>query len=96
MLYNGYPKSICTSINNVICHGIPDDRPLLEGDIINIDVTVYLNGYHGDCSETYLVGNVEEKYKKLVAVSKLCRDAAISICGPGKSFTLIGSTISYE
>ncbi|KAG9317862.1 peptidase M24, structural domain-containing protein [Chiua virens] len=64
LLYSGFPRSCCTSINNVVSHGIPDDieddhsRPLEDGDIINIDVTVYLDGYHGDTSETFLVGNV--------------------------------------
>ncbi|PPQ78873.1 hypothetical protein CVT26_011836 [Gymnopilus dilepis] len=56
--YQGYPRSCCTSINNIIVHGIPDDRPLEDGDIINIDITLYLNGYHGDTSDTFLVGDV--------------------------------------
>ncbi|KAG5731957.1 hypothetical protein E4T56_gene2471, partial [Termitomyces sp. T112] len=56
LLYQNFPRSICTSINNIIVHGIPDDRPLHDGDIINIDVTIYLNGYHGDTSQTFLVG----------------------------------------
>ena len=59
---------MCTSVNNCVCHGIPDDRPLVDGDIINVDITVYLDGYHGDCSKTFLVGNVDEKGKKLVQV----------------------------
>ena len=54
--YRGYPKSVCTSVNEVICHGIPDSRPLAEGDIVNIDVTIYLNGVHGDTSVTLPVG----------------------------------------
>ena len=53
--YRGFPKSVCTSVNNVVCHGIPDSRPLELGDIINIDITVFLDGHHGDCSETFLV-----------------------------------------
>lgn len=56
--YGNFPKSVCTSVNEVICHGIPDDRALKDGDIINIDVTVFLNGYHGDTSRTFFVGNV--------------------------------------
>lgn len=64
--YNQFPKSCCTSVNEVICHGIPDCRPLENGDIVNIDITVYKNGYHGDVNETYLVGDVEQKYKDLV------------------------------
>ena len=57
--YHGYPKSICTSVNEVICHGIPDDRPLEEGDIVNIDVTAYLDGVHGDCNATFYAGEVD-------------------------------------
>jgi methionyl aminopeptidase len=66
--YRGFPKSVCTSVNNVVCHGIPDDRPLEDGDIINVDVTVYLDGFHGDCSRTFLVGEVDSKGAKLVQV----------------------------
>ncbi|BFF94997.1 methionine aminopeptidase 1D chloroplastic/mitochondrial [Drosophila madeirensis] len=91
--YAGFPKSICTSINNVACHGIPDDRQLIDGDIINIDVTVYLNGYHGDCSETFLVGNVDEKGRYLVEATRSCLDMCISLCGPGVSFNKIGQFI---
>ncbi|KAL0912384.1 hypothetical protein M5K25_018351 [Dendrobium thyrsiflorum] len=64
--YGGFPKSVCTSVNECICHGIPDSRKLEDGDIINIDVTVYLNGYHGDTSATFLCGDVDEEAKKLV------------------------------
>ncbi|RKY07090.1 MAG: type I methionyl aminopeptidase [Planctomycetota bacterium] len=66
--YNGFPKSVCTSVNEVICHGIPDDRPLENGDIVNIDVTIFLNGLHGDCSETVPVGNIEPESQNLLAV----------------------------
>ena len=58
LLYKGFPKAICTSVNNVVAHGIPDEYQLADGDIINIDITVYLDGYHGDTSQTFLVGNV--------------------------------------
>jgi methionyl aminopeptidase len=68
--YRGFPKSVCTSVNNVVCHGIPDDRPLLDGDIINVDVTVFLNGFHGDCSKTFLVGNVDDRGQQLVKVGQ--------------------------
>ena len=64
--YKGYPKSLCTSVNEVICHGIPDDRALQDGDIVNCDVTIYLHGVHGDCSETFLVGDVDEVGRRLV------------------------------
>ena len=64
--YKEYPKSLCTSVNEVICHGIPDDRPLQDGDIVNCDVTIYLHGVHGDCSATFLVGDVDETGRRLV------------------------------
>ncbi|XP_074729319.1 methionine aminopeptidase 1D, mitochondrial isoform X2 [Strix uralensis] len=92
--YGGFPKSVCTSVNNVVCHGIPDSRPLQDGDIINIDVTVYYNGYHGDTSETFLVGNVDKSGQKLVEVARKCRDEAIAACRPGAPFSVIGNTIS--
>lgn len=91
--YAGFPKSICTSINNVACHGIPDDRRLANGDIINIDVTVYLNGCHGDCSETFMVGEVDEQGRFLVEATKSCLDQCISLCGPGVEFNKIGQFI---
>ncbi|XP_061152112.1 methionine aminopeptidase 1D, mitochondrial isoform X2 [Syngnathus typhle] len=92
--YGGFPKSVCTSVNNVVCHGIPDSRPLQDGDIINIDVTVYLEGYHGDTSETFLVGEVDEVGRRLVETAKLCRDRAIAACKPGARLCVIGNTIS--
>ncbi|KAM6268938.1 methionine aminopeptidase 1D, mitochondrial isoform 1-T1 [Porphyrio hochstetteri] len=92
--YGGFPKSVCTSVNNVVCHGIPDSRPLQDGDIINIDVTVYYNGYHGDTSETFLVGNVDKSGQKLVEIARKCRDEAIAACRPGAPFSVIGNTIS--
>ena len=64
--YHGYPKSICTSINEVICHGIPDSRPLEDGDILNVDVTIFLNGVHGDCSETIAIGTIDAESQKLI------------------------------
>nr|CAD1842604.1 unnamed protein product [Ananas comosus var. bracteatus] len=91
--YGGFPKSVCTSVNECICHGIPDSRALEDGDIINIDVTVYLNGYHGDTSATFLCGDVDEGAKKLVKVTKECLDKAISICAPGVEVNRIGKTI---
>ncbi|KMS95988.1 hypothetical protein BVRB_003470 [Beta vulgaris subsp. vulgaris] len=91
--YGGFPKSVCTSVNECICHGIPDSRSLEDGDIINIDVTVYLNGYHGDTSATFFCGEVDDEAKKLVQVTKECMDKAISICGPGVEYKKIGKTI---
>ncbi|ENN78234.1 hypothetical protein HUJ04_004394 [Dendroctonus ponderosae] len=91
--YRNFPKSVCTSVNNVACHGIPDDRPLEDGDIINVDITVFLNGYHGDCSKTFLVGDVDEEGRRLVAAAEACLQNAISLCKPGKPFRDIGGVI---
>ncbi|KAH0953155.1 hypothetical protein HN011_006826 [Eciton burchellii] len=91
--YHGFPKSICTSINNVACHGIPDSRPLQEGDILNVDVTVYLNGYHGDCSAMFEVGEVDPEGKRLITVTELCLKSAIEICKPNEYFCNIGNVI---
>ncbi|TDG47311.1 hypothetical protein AWZ03_006304 [Drosophila navojoa] len=91
--YAGFPKSLCTSVNNVACHGIPDDRPLFDGDIINIDVTVYQNGYHGDCSETFLIGDVDERGRFLVNCTRECLNKCIELCGPGVPFKEIGKYI---
>jgi methionyl aminopeptidase len=91
--YRGFPKSICTSISNVIAHGIPDDRPLKNGDIINIDITVYFNGFHGDTSATFLIGEVDELGRLLVEATHKALDAAIQTCGPNQPFYLIGNAI---
>lgn len=91
--YAGFPKSLCTSINNVACHGIPDDRPLSNGDIINIDITVFLNGYHGDCSKTFLVGDVDERGCYLVESTNECLNQSIALCGPNVQFCEIGKHI---
>lgn len=93
LLYQGYPKSICTSVNNIIAHGVPDDRPLEDGDIINIDITVYLNGYHGDTSETFLVGNVDDDGRKLIDITNKALAAGIRACGPGLPFKRIAAAI---
>jgi methionyl aminopeptidase len=68
--YYGFPKSICTSVNNVICHGIPDLRPLEDGDIINIDVSVYVDGYHGDCSAMFVAGQADESATRLIQATR--------------------------
>ncbi|CAN0883835.1 Methionine aminopeptidase 1D, chloroplastic/mitochondrial [Linum grandiflorum] len=91
--YGGFPKSVCTSVNECICHGIPDSRELEDGDIINIDVTVYLDGYHGDTSATYFCGNVGDNARNLVQVTKECLDKAIAICAPGVELKKIGKAI---
>ena len=97
--YMGFPKSICTSVNEVVCHGIPDARPLEDGDIVNLDVTVCLNGYHGDLNETYLVGTGAghpertEASKKLMAAALECLELAIARCRPGTRFRDLGEVI---
>jgi methionyl aminopeptidase len=88
-----FPKSICTSKNEVICHGIPDDVPLEDGDIINIDVTCILDGYYGDCSCMVNIGNVSEEKKNVVDVSKECLERAIKILKPGLMLSEIGNVI---
>jgi methionyl aminopeptidase len=83
--YSNFPKSCCTSINEVICHGIPDSTVLKNGDIINIDVTIYHDGVHGDCSETVYVGEVSDKARDLVKTTYDAWQAAIAICKPGRA-----------
>ena len=91
--YHGYPKSVCTSVNEVICHGIPDDRPLAEGDIVNIDVTAYLDGVHGDTNSTFCVGEVDDESCQLVDVTRQCRDLGIAAVRPGRPISDIGRAI---
>jgi len=94
--YNKFPKSCCTSVNEVVCHGIPDDTVLVEGDIINIDITIFYDGVHGDCSETFIVGDVDKAdpvAKKLVKATYDALWAAINICGPGVAVNKIGGAI---
>jgi methionyl aminopeptidase len=91
--YRGYPKSLCTSVNEVICHGIPDSRPLEDGDIVNLDVTVYLDGMHGDCSATFLVGEVDAEGRRLVQVARECLAKGISAVKPGRPVSDIGKAV---
>ncbi|QUS60759.1 type I methionyl aminopeptidase [Synechocystis sp. PCC 7339] len=92
--YNGFPKSICTSINEVICHGIPHrKRVLQEGDIINVDVTPILDGYHGDCSRTFFVGTPSPVAEKLVKVTEECLHLGIEAVKPGGKIGDIGAAI---
>ncbi len=91
--YHGYPKSICTSVNEVICHGIPDDRALLDGDIVNLDVTAFVGGVHGDTNATFFVGRVDEASRRLVEVTRECLDLAIAEVRPGAPLNAIGRAI---
>ncbi|MCB0993835.1 MAG: type I methionyl aminopeptidase [Acidimicrobiales bacterium] len=91
--YRGFPKSVCTSVNEVICHGIPDSRQLAEGDIINIDVTIYLDGVHGDTSATFCVGEVDPDSLRLVTETRHALDAGIAAVRPGAPVNAIGRAI---
>lgn len=88
-----FPKSICTSLNDVICHGIPDDIPLKEGDILNIDVTCILDGYYGDCSRMVAIGKIDDEKQKVMDVSYECLMRSIAILKPGIMVFEIGNVI---
>ncbi|MEC7165092.1 MAG: type I methionyl aminopeptidase, partial [SAR324 cluster bacterium] len=89
----GFPKSVCTSVNNVICHGIPGNEVLKEGDIINVDVTSILDGYYGDASRMFLIGDVSEEAKNLVDITQQCLQIGIQQVKPGKTTGDIGHAI---
>ncbi|KAL5527906.1 hypothetical protein ACEPAG_6707 [Sanghuangporus baumii] len=91
--YAGFPKSCCASINNIVVHGIPDDRKLQDGDIVNMDVTVFLDGFHGDTSRTFLVGDVDLTGRQLVQASEEALELGIRQCRPGAPLKSIGATI---
>ena len=94
--YHGFPKSICTSVNHVVCHGIPNDKPLKNGDIINIDVTVIKDGYHGDTSKMYFVGDPSIAAKRLTRVCYECMRLGIEMVRPGVRLGDIGYTIQQH
>jgi methionyl aminopeptidase len=91
--YRGYPKSLCTSLNEVICHGIPDSTVLHDGDIINIDITAYVDGVHGDTDATYLVGDVDEESRLLVERTHEATLRAIKAVAPGRQLNVVGRVI---
>ena len=91
--YRGFPKSCCTSVNEIICHGIPDDLEIQDGDIVNIDVTAYLDGFHGDSNQTFKVGNVSEEVSLLVDRTRESLNRAIASVMPGRPINVIGRTI---
>jgi len=91
--YRGFPKSICTSVNHQICHGIPNERTLKKGDIINIDITVIKEGYHGDTSKTFFVGEPSIKAQRVTEVAQESMYEAISIVKPGMPLSDVGKTI---
>jgi methionyl aminopeptidase len=91
--YRGFPKSICTSINHVVCHGIPGPKPLREGDIVNIDVTLILDGWHGDTSRMYPVGRISRRAERLICVTYESLKRGIATVRPGATTGHIGAAI---
>jgi methionyl aminopeptidase len=91
--YGAFPKSLCTSVNEVICHGIPDDRALIDGDIVNLDVTIFLDGVHGDTNATFPVGTIDEGSADLIRVTRECLDRGIAAVSPGRPIRDIGGAI---
>jgi len=92
--YGGFPKSICTSVNECVCHGLPDSTQLQNGDIINIDVNVFLNGYHGGTSRTFVCGEADESIKHFLKAAEECLEKGISVCRDGVNYRKIGKKIS--
>jgi methionyl aminopeptidase len=91
--YKGFPKSLCTSVNEVICHGIPDARVLEDGDIVNIDITAYLDGVHGDTNATFLAGDVDKETRLLVERTRESLQRAIRAVKPGRRVNVVGRVI---
>lgn len=91
--YKGFPKSVCTSVNEIICHGIPDDRPLASGDIVNVDVTAFIEGMHGDTSATFAVGEVDPVARALIDITRRAMLAGVAAVAPGKPQRVIGEAI---
>jgi methionyl aminopeptidase len=95
--YNGFPKSICTSVNEVVCHGIPSEKKILKnGDIINIDITVIKDGFHGDTSKMFLVGTAQKHTERLINITQECLYKAIEIVRPGTTLGDIGHIIQQH
>ncbi len=91
--YHGFPKSICTSVNSIVCHGVPDQRILKSGDIINVDVTPMKDGFFGDCSASYIVGEVSDVARAIVQTAEIARDKGIEAIVPGATTGDIGFAI---
>lgn len=91
--YRGFPKSLCASLNEVICHGIPDSTVIQDGDICNIDITAYIHGVHGDTNYTFLAGNVDEESRLLVERTQEALNRAIKAVAPGRPISVIGRVI---
>jgi len=91
--YRGFPKSLCSSVNEVVCHGIPDSRVIEDGDIVNIDITAFLDGVHGDTNATFLAGDVDEESRLLVERTREALDRGIRAVRPGRRLNVIGRVI---
>lgn len=92
--YKGFPKAVCISVNHQVCHGIPGSRVLREGDIVNIDITTNLNGFHGDTSKTYPVGHkISPKARRIIQIAQRCLEKGISVVRPGGHFGDVGDII---
>ena len=91
--YSGYPKSVCTSVNEVICHGIPDSRKLEQGDIVNLDVTCFIGGVHGDTNATFAVGEIDDESRALIKTTEECIWLGIEAVKPGRPLSDIGRAI---
>src|SRR5215468_8513833 len=91
--YRGYPKSLCASLNEVICHGIPDDTVVADGDIVNIDITAFIGGVHGDTNATFLAGDVDEQSRLLVERTREATLRGIKVVAPGRALNVIGRVI---
>ena len=91
--YHGFPKSICTSVNHIVCHGIPNDTPLVDGDIINIDITVIKDGFHGDTSKMFLIGDVSAEDSRLCRITQEALYVGLKKVKPGNTFGEIGAAI---
>jgi methionyl aminopeptidase len=91
--YRGFPKSLCSSVNEVVCHGIPDSRRIEDGDIVNIDITAFLDGVHGDTNATFLAGDVDEESRLLVERTKEAMERGIRAVKPGRRINVIGRVI---
>ncbi|OGT52530.1 MAG: type I methionyl aminopeptidase [Gammaproteobacteria bacterium RIFCSPHIGHO2_12_FULL_41_15] len=94
--YHGFPKSLCTSVNHVICHGIPNDKPLKKGDIVNVDLVVNLEGYHGDTSKMFMVDKVPAHAERLIIITHECLYKGIALVKPGVRIGDIGAAIQQH
>lgn len=91
--YSGFPKTLAISVNEVVCHAIPDSTELMDGDIVSVDLVMYVRGWHGDTCRTFYCGDVDERGKQLVTTTEEAMNEAIKICKPGVEYREIGRVI---